>query len=263
MGLGNVLRGLFGRRSSNPVLEVDECAQVFVSEKGACRASRIGERSIHGGYNRNPGGYRMSSDGTTMRSFDQEIARWVSPNVIEIECRQFSMTSAKHQGAVRFAVSHHNRQLSIAAGRDVYGRWDPEKMASVGADPPVPGIAITCKRLPGGATYEDDDSRRPAVRLLREDVTDTELWRRETWGRTRTGKPKVAAGTRRLRERFNVAMKEHRRQKRANARWRREVEALRREWFATQQFRIRYRGKSVWDFVRDEGVATDPPHPYI
>lgn len=226
--------GLAGS-GDGPTLNVDRCIERFVRERKPCCASRVTGRDMMGGESTwgRIGDCRVRSDGTTLWSYDQPIARW-RKRTLDIECRQFSMSTARHQD-------------------------------EVGGEARRAGVPTVCRRMAERATFEDPGKMEA---LGPDDPTWAEARRIAHFSQTAKGKPRAEAERRaeRTRARADALMSDVRRMQAANRKWaKRYYEAA--EWFAGMVEAMRMNAPRSWDEAkRRRGLAPrewDVPHPEV
>lgn len=254
------------KRGEAPILDPDACIGRFVLDRKPCRASRSsgvtyarygGERRGFKSRDRGAENYRVFSDGETLWSYDQPIARWRSKNVLEVECREFSVTTNRHQEALGIAIQPRRwDQPPDAEGR----QWWEDGYVPPPLEKGAYGFAVVCARLTpdwdtgwkgGEGTYR----RVAPVALTSEAVTQNELHRRTAWSRTRSGQPRrETRALKKLRKQFYAEQKARDRGRRANARWRRKMAALEAQWRGEQSRRLFKDDVVFEDFLIEMGV---------
>lgn len=165
---------------------IKSCVKLFLDRK-PCQASIGTHRSggSHWAHGQYPWiGARLESDGKTLLSYRQPIARWKN-GTLEIECRQFSISTSNHQDAVGWGarkqkiptVCHRFEASRTYYDDSLYEFGEPE------GDPIHPSEAWRIRRFSltrKGETRKEAERRAvKAEELARKNVVEVKRRRRE------------------------------------------------------------------------------------
>jgi len=95
------IKRMNGRSAFSGLGDVNDCVQAFIHQSGPCSSGNV------------------MTDGKTFYSYRQPIARWTNRGLV-VDCRKFSVTTSKHQGAIKRAAGAGGYTCEVFSDRATY-----------------------------------------------------------------------------------------------------------------------------------------------